>query len=107
MPYKTHSYYLRKHLRDYFSPPHTQESALVELEGRLQGVDECVNDYILAIQSIAARCGFSADEARVRLLHRIKTGIRNKHVRMKMRSEASLTYDTAIKIATDAEILAA
>ena len=62
---------------------------------------------IAACWSIAARCGFSADEARVRLLHRVKTGIRNKHARMKMRGEANLTYDTAIEIATDAEIVAA
>ena len=36
-PYKTHSYYWRKHLRDYFSPPHTQELALWNLRGDCKG----------------------------------------------------------------------
>ncbi|KAK3924260.1 hypothetical protein KUF71_002531 [Frankliniella fusca] len=96
-----------KILREHFNPPHSKEAAMVELDSRLQGKEEKVSDYILAIQRIAAKCNFSAQEYQSKLLYKMKTGVRCKHARMKMKGEADLTYEKAVKIAVGAEVVAA
>ena len=37
----------------------------------------------------------------------MKTGVTCKHARLKMKGEAGLTYDRAVAIAVDAEVVAA
>ena len=40
-------------------------------------------------------------------LHQVKTGIHNKHTRMKIQGEANLNYDNVIQIMIDVEIMGA
>ncbi|CAB0008867.1 unnamed protein product, partial [Nesidiocoris tenuis] len=95
---------LLRTLSDHYSPEGIEVAERYRLHCRNQRPGESAKEYIVALKDIASTCNYESFLNQA-LRDQLVFGIRDPVVKKRMLSEKGLTFESAVKIVTEAELV--